>query len=242
METDQRRCIICGIYGWAAKDDSGPNMTILKRVAANTELRGAHAFGFAWIDADGRLRSYKAQGRITRHLDLLDQVRNARLMIGHCRYATHGSPERDHNNHPFPAHGGWYVHNGVIRDYLRVYARYRVRPRTECDSEVLGHLIRLGQGSVLQRCLAAVGDLDEAPLTMLGLWSRPGRLVAIRRAGQPLHCGGTRTGTYLASLPDALPGQVQEFPDDFGLCAGPRGVVHAHLETGVGLRTVENVE
>ena len=82
---------------------------------------------------------------------------------------------------------------------------------------------------MLGRCLAAVRELEPGPLVLLGLWSRPGRLVAIRRGGQPLWAGGTAHGTYLCSLPDALPGRVTEFPDELGLAVGPRGVSRAAI-------------
>ena len=46
---------------------------------------------------------------------------------------------------------------------------------------------------------------------MLGLWKD--RLVAVRR-GNPLSIGATRCGTYLASMPQALPGTVKRAGDD----------------------------
>ena len=51
---------------------------------------------------------------------------------------------------------------------------------------------------------------------MLGLWPRPGRLIAIRR-GNPLHAASTEAGTYLASLADDMPDGVERVPDRTGL-------------------------
>jgi glucosamine 6-phosphate synthetase-like amidotransferase/phosphosugar isomerase protein len=220
---------MCGVFGWYAKGDEGPELGLLGRIAAATEARGPHAFGFAWVDARGRLKMFKQSGRIRHHLGLLAMARDARILIGHCRYATHGCPSRNENNHPHPADSGWFVHNGRIPDYLRVLARYRVEPRTDCDSEVLGHLIERRSGPLLARCRRAVLELEPRPLVLLGLWSRPGRMVAARRGGQPLHAGGTAGGTYLASLPDALPGRVVAFPDDTAFAFGPRGTSHGQL-------------
>lgn len=41
-------------------------------------------------------------------------ARGALALIGHCRWATHGSPADNRNNHPHPAGRGWIVHNGVV--------------------------------------------------------------------------------------------------------------------------------
>ncbi|MCE9533965.1 MAG: hypothetical protein K8T89_23010 [Planctomycetes bacterium] len=198
--------------------NGGPiNIRTLKKIAQVTETRGAHAFGFAWTDAAGRLRMFKQTGRISDSLGLLGMLKGARMLIGHCRFATHGDFRNNGNNHPHPADGGWIVHNGVLPDYQRVIRENGLLPQTECDSEILGLLIENERGTMQERCKMAVelaapcgGDLfrKERPLVMLGLWNRPGRLIAVRR-GNPLHFGFTDDGTYLASLPEEMPGKVK---------------------------------
>ena len=84
--------------------------------------RGPHAFGFAWLDWEGRLRMFKQTGKITSNLGLLRMMKNARIIVGHCRYATHGAPENNLNNHPHPADGGWIVHNGVVSNHEELAA------------------------------------------------------------------------------------------------------------------------
>ena len=68
-------------------------------------------------------------------------ARNARMLVGHCRWATHGDPRNNLNNHPHPADGGWIVHNGVVHNHEDLRRRVRPLAVTECDSEVLGLLI-----------------------------------------------------------------------------------------------------
>ena len=91
-----------GSGGGGLPGRGGPDLKLLRRLATVTEQRGPHAFGFAWVDGRGRLRSYRQTGRITDHLGLLAAARDARLLIGHTRWATQGDPADNLNNHPTP--------------------------------------------------------------------------------------------------------------------------------------------
>ena len=166
-------------------------------------------------------------------------ARDARMLVGHCRYATQGDPADNINNHPHPADGGWIVHNGVIRDYAGLVEPFDLHPVSDCDSEVLGLLVEAGRGSVFDRCRAAVraaapagepGTLFGAPqpLVLLGLWPRPDRLVAVRQ-GNPLHYSQVEEGDYLASLPVGLPGQAKALPSGTACLFSRKGVGHAAL-------------
>lgn len=204
---------MCGVFGFVGYDGMGPNLSRLQAIAKNTMTRGPHAFGFAWIDSRNRLKMYKRAGRITDHLDLLALAADAKMFIGHCRYATHGDPADLINNHPHPADGGWVVHNGVIGHHGAINARNGFVPVSECDSESLAMLIENGAGSLADRCRDAVVEAHRSPLVMLGLWNRPARLV-LARAGNPLSIGKCKNGRfYFASLPDKLPGEVSAVED-----------------------------
>jgi glucosamine 6-phosphate synthetase-like amidotransferase/phosphosugar isomerase protein len=198
----------------------------LKRIAAITMRRGPHAWGMAWVDAHGRLKVYKQTGRIVDALGLLALAADARLLIGHCRFATQGDPSQVANNHPHPADGGWIVHNGMIRDYAEAVAVHGPHPVTACDSEILCQLIEEASGPLLERCVEAVLGVERAPLVLLGIWNRPMRLVAARQ-GNPLHIGRTAHGLYLASLADGLPGEVVAVRDDTAVEFTTRGAHHA---------------
>jgi glucosamine 6-phosphate synthetase-like amidotransferase/phosphosugar isomerase protein len=207
---------MCGVFGFVSRDDGKVNLEVLGRIAEVTERRGPHAFGFAWIDRRGRMKCYKQTGRISDHLGLLTMAADARMLIGHCRFATQGSPEENINNHPHPADGGWIVHNGQIHAYQRLVNFFDLNPVSACDSEVLGLLVEQEKGSLLERCRAAVRTVSAGGesetlftarpnLVLLGLWPRPDRLVVIRQ-GNPLHFSRTQEGFYLASLSQDLPG------------------------------------
>lgn len=203
---------MCGVFGFASANGGPVNPKILARVAVATEARGRHAWGMAWIDGKGRLRCYKQAGRISSALGLFRMAADARLLIGHCRYATQGDPANNLNNHPHPCDGGWIVHNGIVRNYASVLERFDLWPVSDCDSEALALRIEQENGRLLDRCVEAVLSVEKSPLVVLGLW-KPNKLVAVR-AGNPLHVGVTAGGFYLGSLADGLPGAVSEIADD----------------------------
>jgi glucosamine--fructose-6-phosphate aminotransferase (isomerizing) len=216
---------MCGLFGFVADGDRVPDLATLAEIALATESRGRHAFGLAWVDGRGRIKHFKQTGRIGDHLGILRLAADARILIGHCRYATHGSPADNMNNHPHPSDGGWYVHNGKVANYRPLMERWGCVPRSDCDSEVIGHLIEQRDGPVLDRVRRAVASIRSPEgLAVLALWPRPGRLVVARR-GKPLHAGGAPEGSYLASLAAGLPGRVREVPDGTAFLFGRKGEV-----------------
>ena len=196
---------MCGVFGFIAQTpEDRVDLGALSRIASATERRGPHAFGFAWVDGRGRLRSFKQQGRITEHLAALKLARDAVAVIGHCRYATHGDASNNLNNHPFACDGGWLVHNGVIGHYRSLIDVHGLPPTTECDSESLALLVERFDGSRHQRVADAAVEASKAPLVSLALWSRRTELVMVRN-GNPLHVAYANEGIYLASLPTDMP-------------------------------------
>lgn len=215
---------MCGIFGFLSTNGHGPDLAALRQIAATTQQRGQHSFGLAWINRDGTLHTFKRPGAATDALDDLELCRRAVAVIGHCRFATHGDPKDNRNNHPHPAGRGWLVHNGVIRNYDALLHQHNLRPKTDCDSEVLGLLMMRRGGTLLERAVWAVNQ-TQGPLALLALWHHPVRLVVVRR-GNPLCVSQTRRGVYFASLPQGLPGQVFSVADGHAALVHPRdGIV-----------------
>jgi glucosamine--fructose-6-phosphate aminotransferase (isomerizing) len=204
---------MCSIFGFVARADGRPKASVLRKIVGANLRRGPHAFGFAWLDVDGRLHAFRQAGKITDHVGLLTSVaRDATMLIGHLRYATHGDPAENINNHPHPCDGGWIVHNGVISNDRELIRSNDLMMSSECDSEVLALLMELGNGSLITRTGAAVAQ-TRGNLATLGLWSRPGTIVVARR-GNPLHVSTTDAGLYIATLAEGMPGQPRAFADD----------------------------
>jgi glucosamine 6-phosphate synthetase-like amidotransferase/phosphosugar isomerase protein len=204
---------MCGIFGFITKDGRGPDLARLRRIAAETQQRGHHAFGLAWLGSDGAIHTFKRPGPATANLGDVDACRGAAVVIGHCRWATHGRPEDNRNNHPHPAGRGFLVHNGVVFNYASLVRKFRLAPQTQCDSEVLGLLINRFPGALGLRA-ARAAEVAEGPLAVLGLWRNPARLLVVR-SGNPLCFGETDGGFYFGSLPEELPGQVTSIKDHY---------------------------
>ena len=221
---------MCGIFGYFAHPNGNMDLARVKAIARVTEARGPHAFGFAWVDGKNRLRMFKQTGRISDHLGILAMAADARMLIGHCRFATHGAPENNLNNHPHPCDGGWLVHNGVIGHHERLAEEHDLAPVTECDSEVLALLIETAEGNLADRVAEGVRLCARSALATMALWRSPARMVVARANGQPLRMGQNRDGFYLASLEKALPPGARLLADDslmtFRVEAG-RAMAHA---------------
>ena len=195
---------MCGLFGFVADEDKTIDTQILRRVATNTMKRGPHSWGIAWVNPQGKLRMFKQTGRIVDDLGLLVSLaKDARMLIGHCRYATHGNPENNLNNHPHPCDGGWVVHNGQIKQYETIIDDFDLHPMTDCDSEVVGLMIESMKGKLIERVAATTSVCrGSTPFSMMGLWKD--RFAVVRENDQPLHIGETDGGYYFASLASGL--------------------------------------
>lgn len=197
---------MCGVFGFVTKNGNGPDLHRLRVLALAAEQRGAHAFGFAWVDQDGGIHCRKYIGPARKHLGTLDQVADARIVIGHTRYATHGAWDDNANNHPHRAGDGWVVHNGVVTNHVELAAYRRIKLTTDCDSEVLGRMLAK-VSSDPQRAAKKAAEVAHAAHgrhVILGLWTNPQRLLIVRKQN-PLYTGDAARGTYLCSFATGLP-------------------------------------
>ena len=74
---------MCGIFGFITKNGRGPDLARLRRLAAETQRRGHHAFGLAWLGPLGELHTFKRPGPATANLGDLDACRGQGLPQGH---------------------------------------------------------------------------------------------------------------------------------------------------------------
>lgn len=150
---------MCGILGFAGNvPECKWNEThdILTAMFLESETRGRDATGFV-----ARTEPYKnplnsdvvlSKQAIPASKFVMDSswraLRHKRcnMVMGHVRWATHGSPADNFNNHPLVGHGGLYlVHNGVLTGHEATAERLGLELSTECDSETILRITEDGQ-------------------------------------------------------------------------------------------------
>lgn len=196
---------MCGIIGAVSSRDIS---NILLEGLRRLEYRGYDSAGMAVIDAEGRLKRLRIQGKVQALADALNETAvTGYTGIAHTRWATHGRP-CEKNAHPHLSNGEVaVVHNGIIENHeeLRHYLlELGYEFTSETDTEVAAHLIHhhyQQEKSLLLAVQATAAQMEGA--FSLGVIHRghPGELVAIRK-GSPLVVGLGVDEHFIAS--DAL--------------------------------------
>ena len=133
---------MCGIVGYLGNALAAP---VLISELRCLEYRGYDSAGVAVIQ-DGQLAVMKAAGKLSNLENLLNtEMPQARVGIGHTRWATHGVPN-DENAHPHTDCSSTLaiVHNGIIENYQELRAELTEAGHKFCsetDTEVVSHLI-----------------------------------------------------------------------------------------------------
>jgi glutamine phosphoribosylpyrophosphate amidotransferase len=189
-------CRIWGISlgpgGWSAEHTTPT--TVARRMFAELASGGPHAWG--WMAKQGsNLSVQKRKGRADGD-GARDRTRLAgrpEWIVGHTRYATHGSPQSHANNHPVRHHRLLGVHNGVLRNHEELLAEAggRYDPTSAVDTEaifaaVAQHGVAAGLELVRGTFAVAWTDMDRAN----SVWIARGR-------GRPLVFAETEAGSLV---------------------------------------------
>lgn len=136
---------MCGIVGYIGKKSV---VDVLTDGLSKLEYRGYDSSGVA-INAGGRIKIYKAEGKLQNLKDLLknhtEETKTATTGIGHIRWATHGAPT-EVNAHPHTCSCGKLVlvHNGIIENFKELKEELIKKGcsfRSQTDTETVAHLI-----------------------------------------------------------------------------------------------------
>jgi glucosamine--fructose-6-phosphate aminotransferase (isomerizing) len=198
---------MCGIVGYVGKDNGTP--VVLQGLQA-LEYRGYDSAGIAFVE-DKNAKAIKQVGRVE-GLNLLLKSNKSKppLVIGHTRWATHGSPTIE-NAHPHSNSDQsiFVVHNGIIENYAELRKKLKKEGYefiSQTDTEVIPHLIDYyfkQFKSFEEAFTAALNDLRGAYAIAAMTKDEPQTLYAARLSS-PLVIGVGKDEHILASDPTAL--------------------------------------
>ena len=130
---------MCGIIAYQVKEAKGYDLGTIKRLFVESQIRGKHATGIAWID-DGKIYGYimtKPAEEFVKEFDFRRLIASdgSLTMIGHTRYST---SDLQYNQ---PLYNGKFalVHNGVMTQELPEHWEelFGCEFLTKNDSEIL---------------------------------------------------------------------------------------------------------
>lgn len=199
---------MCGIVGYIG---NGNVYDILIKGLHRLEYRGYDSAGIALMEKEGKLKIYKAKGKVS-NLEAYcsDKDLTAAAGIAHTRWATHGEPS-DCNAHPHFSEDGnlALVHNGTIENYKLLkdaLMEHGCTFHSDTDTEVLVQLIEFIR--ISNKC-SLVDAVRKALKQVIGAYAiaviskdDPDTIVAARQSS-PLAIGIGEDETFLAS--DATP-------------------------------------
>jgi len=198
---------MCGIVAYIGIRDAYP---LIIKGLKRLEYRGYDSSGVALLE-NSELNIYKKKGKVSDlENQLADKKLNAKIGIGHTRWATHGEPN-DVNAHPHFSndHKLAIIHNGIIENYASIKQNLIGKGhifQSATDTEVLIHFIEDIQketGTSLEEAvrLALLEVVGAYAIVVMSV-DFPDQLIAARK-GSPLVIGVGENEFFFAS--DATP-------------------------------------
>lgn len=184
---------MCGIVGFYSKRKSKKEVSILKKVLIESNIRGLHSFGVAF-DKDKKIIIEKQKEFNIDELlyGFLDNVGSKRL-IYHSRYSTSGDFKDEKNNPPILVKNIALVLNGVISMERKI--KFEKRFGIKCSSE--------NDGEIILRQKDYLKFLEENPeVSFAGIFFDGKNLLALRNNKRPLYRFNYGKATYLVSTID----------------------------------------
>jgi len=178
-------CTINGFALWGGGGASHRDFMKAYWVWGAYAAKNPDAAGIAWAE-HGNAESFYYKKAPGRSHNLVGRVavppEGAITAIMHTRYATHGEPENNANNHPFVGEQFALIHNGIASDALDVAKNLPLAG--ECDSEAIAAIVEaIGDPLAAGRfCLQALRGrqavaIIEKATGNLTLWcNEPGAL------------------------------------------------------------------
>ena len=214
---------MCGIVGHIGPKNS---VDIVLEGLRRLEYRGYDSAGVSFIDEHDELQIYKKSGKLDNLKGLLEgKDFQARMCIGHTRWATHGEVN-DTNSHPHMKDHISIVHNGIIENaslLRKELATGGYEFKSQTDSEVFLALLtrELAKKKSFKQAMLDSFALVEGNSAFVVLNKDVLEIMSIKK-GAPLVCGinSVNSEAFISSDPYALAGMASQlyFPADNVLC------------------------
>ena len=198
---------MCGIVGYIGEN---PCKEFIIEGLKKLEYRGYDSAGIMLFDDKTYLK--KSKGKISNLEEKLTEkkLNNAKIGIGHTRWATHGIPSFS-NSHPHKSNSGdlFLVHNGIIENYesiKEILIKKGYKFYSETDSEVLINLIeevkKVNKVKLGKAVKIALNSVIGAFAIVIFDNKNPHEIV-VAKSGSPLAIGIDNQNFYIGS--DASP-------------------------------------
>jgi len=194
---------LCGIAGYSLSRESrvDPTLAAQTLMAAISE-RGSDASGYCFRGPGLPLEVQKRRAGASEVLDGISVPDGATQVLVHVRDYTKGHPSLNANNHPV-RHGTVVgIHNGIIKNDEKIFARYgfeRAEDGMTVDSEAIFALAEK------ERSRARAFEELYGSMATAWLDERDADILFLARGiGRPLWVGQGRTELFFASTREAL--------------------------------------
>lgn len=199
---------MCGIVGYVGK--KGAYKPVIEGLEA-LEYRGYDSAGITTITTDGP-QTVKRVGRIESLKNAYEEEgsTNAKIAIGHTRWATHGIPSNN-NAHPHNSMSNkiFVVHNGIIENYQEIRNKLEkegFKFYSETDTEVIPNLIEyylVSTKDIFKAFKKAVIDLKGAFAIAMTYAGDPDNIY-VARLSSPLVLAEGKDENFIASDATAI--------------------------------------
>lgn len=198
---------MCGIVGYIGEKNCVP---ILINGLKRLEYRGYDSAGLGLI-ANGTAEIIKNKGKVSLLEEKMKDFQlNAKLGIGHTRWATHGIPN-ELNAHPHSNLNNtlFLIHNGIIENYRVIKQELENQGyhfKSDTDSEVLVHLIDRFLTLDFDLCKSVQLALNEVVGTygIAVIYKDEPDKIIVARKGSPLVVGLGNGENFIASDVSAI--------------------------------------
>ena len=203
---------MCGIIGY---NGNKPCVDIIYSGLQKLEYRGYDSSGVAVL-ANDKINLVKQKGKLSQLLPFLGSLpQDAKLGMGHTRWATHGVPSTE-NAHPHGEERVSIVHNGILENYNELKIKLLEKGQrflSDTDSEVIVHLLHDELevvADVRKAILNIVGELQGAYALGIMVHDHPDEIYVVKHAS-PLVIGIGEGENFFASDALALLAHTKKF-------------------------------